>query len=126
MSKEIARWRNRPAREDFAAARNYLSLQFPAALVSRLIDQARRARCLERAAKDLLRASNLPILPSDDPQVAADLKRIHKGKPLSPVVLVQGDAMKGRPLIIADGYHRVCAACHVSENIPVAAVMIEP
>jgi hypothetical protein len=48
--------------------------------------------------------------------VATDLKKIRKGRELSPVLLVRGDLVADRPLQIADGYHRVCASYHVDEN----------
>jgi hypothetical protein len=37
----------------------------------------RKAKRIERAAKDLLRASNLPLLPRDEPHVGDELKKIH-------------------------------------------------
>jgi hypothetical protein len=54
------------------------------------------------------------------------VKRARQGsKPLSPIILVQGDLTKARPFIIADGYHRLCAACYADEDAPVASVMVE-
>jgi hypothetical protein len=53
----------------------------------------------------------LPLLPKDDPHVAADLRRIKNKEALSPVLLVTG-----RPLTIADGYHRLCAAQHANPD----------
>ena len=126
MAEHTAHWKSRPERDDLAAALTYLSLQFSAATAARIVQRARSAGCIERVAKDLLRASNLPLLPSDERHVAGDLKRIRKGKPLSPVVLVQGDLTRARPLVIADGYHRLCAACHADEDAPVAAVLVRP
>ena len=61
------------------------------------------------AATALLEARN-------DPHVNADLHKIHDGKALAPVMLVRGDAQNRRPLIIADGYHRICAAYYFDEN----------
>ena len=58
------------------------------------------------------------------PHVAQDLKKISKGKSLSPIIVVQGDLRRGRPLVIADGYHRICAACHANEDDPVATVLL--
>ena len=126
MAKHTAQWKSSPGRDDLAAALNYLSLQFPTATARRILRRARSAVCIERVAKDLLRACNLPLLPTDERHVAADLKRIHKGKPLSPIILAQGDLTRGRPLVIADGYHRLCAACHADEDAPVAAVLVRP
>jgi len=68
-----------------------------------------QAPTVTQAAKDILRAAALPLLPRDDPEVAKDVKRVAKGQPLSPVLLVRGDLAAGRLLQIADGYHRVCA-----------------
>jgi hypothetical protein len=126
MAKHTAKWKNRPDSDDFTAALNYLTLQFPAAKAKHLVAQARNTKRLERIAKDILRASNLPLLPREELHVAENIKKIHKGKPLSPIVLVQGDLTKSRPFIIADGYHRMCAACHEDEDAPVAAVMVKP
>ena len=126
MSKHRARWKDRPENGDFLAAQKFLELQFPTTVARRCIQQARRTPCLEQVAKDLLRASGLELVPADDAHVAADLKKIRKGKPLSPIILVQGNLSQGRPLVIADGYHRVCAACHADEDGPISAVLIKP
>jgi hypothetical protein len=125
MAKYKPQWEDRPQTHDYAAALNYLTLQFTTATAKRLIKQARQARRIERAAKDILRASNLPLLAAEELHVAEDLKRIRKGKPISPIILVQGDLAKGRTFVIADGYHRMCAACHANEDAPVAAIMVE-
>lgn len=123
MAKKHARWKQRPENDDYEAALAYLGLQFTQSTARGLVAKARRASRIERIAKDLLRASYLPLLSADEKHVAEDLKRIHKGKPLSPIIVIQGDLTKNRPFIIADGYHRVCAACHADEDAPVAAVL---
>lgn len=124
MAKKHAQWKQRPESADYDAALDYLSLQFTHSKARDLVAKARRAPCIQRIAKDLLRASNLPLLGVDEKHVAEDLKRIHKGKPISPIIVIQGDFTKGRPFVIADGYHRVCAACHADEDAPVAAVLV--
>jgi hypothetical protein len=126
MAKHTAKWKSRPSGADMTGALNYLGLLFPDSIAKRLVQQARAAPCLERVAKDLLRACRLPLLPTEEPHVAEDLKRIRKGKPISPIIVVQGDLTKGRPFVIADGYHRICAACHADEDAPVAAVVVHP
>jgi hypothetical protein len=64
----------------------------------------------------MLRASGLPLLPPDNPHVAADLTKAKDNKALSPVLLIRGDLTHGITLQIADGYHRVCASYHLDEN----------
>jgi hypothetical protein len=48
--------------------------------------------------------------------VARDLKKVKRGEQLSPVLLVRGNLAKGIPLTVADGYHRICASYHLSED----------
>jgi len=120
MPKRPQLWKSKPDRKDFKAAQCYLSLIYPALHTKRLVHALRSADTVEYAAKDLLRASALPLLPRDEPRVEDDLKRISKGKPLSPVLLIAGDMSKAMPLIVADGYHRVCAICFYDEDAPLA------
>jgi hypothetical protein len=126
MAKDNTRWNRLPAAHDFEAAFNYLTMQFTTPIAKKLVRLARSAPRVERIAKDILRASNLPLLPIDERHVAENLKRIRKGKALSPIILIQGDLTVARPFIIADGYHRMCASCHADEDSPVAAVMVSP
>src|ERR1700746_644931 len=100
MAKRVI-WSKNPVHEDFTAARIYLSLICPSARARTLVAKLRRTKAVNHAAKDLLRASGLPLLPQDEKHVAADLKRIHKGRPLSPVLLVQGGMKHGVPLTVA-------------------------
>jgi hypothetical protein len=113
-------WENQPAKEDYSAAHEYLTLLFTEAETRNIVQKLRRAPTVQRQGKDLLRASQTHLLDRDDPHVAADLKRIKKGKKLSPVLLVRGDAKNGATLTIADGQHRICASWHLDENAPVA------
>ena len=124
MSKHKPGWKKRPEEGDYTASRNYLSLQFTTATAKRLVKQARQGSQIEHVAKDILRASCLPLLPSNELHVADNLRKIRKGKPLSPIILIQGDMTKMRPFVIADGYHRLCAACYADEDAPVAAIMV--
>lgn len=105
-------WKHDPDPQDFPAAAQYLSLLVRPRAASRL-EAALRAR--ERLdyykAKDILRASGLPLLPADDAEAAKDLAKVAAGTRLSPVLLV-----RGIPLWVADGYHRICASYHLSEN----------
>jgi hypothetical protein len=65
-------------------------------------------------AKDILRASGLASLGRKNVHVRADLDRIAREEKLSPVLLVRD--VTRHVLIIADGFHRVCASRLVDEN----------
>ena len=119
MSKSKLKWSEKEEGEDFEVAFKYLSLLGSDRKASALVKSLRSAKILEHAAKDMLRAAQLPLLPSDESHVSEDLKRIQKGKPLSPVLLVPGDLASGLPLTVADGYHRIRAIVYFDESAPI-------
>jgi hypothetical protein len=84
-------WKEEPDDRDYPAAENYLSLVVSPAAAEQLAARLRRAKISHSKAKDLLRASRLPLLPP-------------------------GRLAAGVVLTIADGYHRVCASYHLSED----------
>jgi hypothetical protein len=105
-------WQNEPEAQDFPAAESYLSLLIGPVAAAKLAKALRKELVLQHfAAKDILRASGLPLLAADDSEVAADLSKVKRGEKLSPVLLAQGI-----PLWVADGYHRVCASYHLDEK----------
>lgn len=109
-------WKDEPEEHDYPAAADYLSLIADPDQVATMVASLRAAPIVHHKAKDILRASGLPLLDRDNPHVDSDLDKVRKGKPLSPVLLVRGDIARGYPAQIADGYHRVCASYHVDEN----------
>ena len=111
MSKEKLAWKKQPESEDYAGALKFLMLIYPEPKARQFLARFRKAKAVEHAAKDLLRASKLPLLPREEPHVEEDLTRVRKGKALAPVLLIRGDMSIGVPLIVADGYHRICAIC---------------
>ena len=119
MTKPKLEWAEKGEAEDYGAAVKYLSLLCSDTKAKALVRNLRNAKLIEHAAKDLLRAADLPLLPSDESHVSDDLKRIQKGKALAPVLLVRGDIANGLPLIVADGYHRICAVCYFDESAPI-------
>jgi hypothetical protein len=109
-------WQIEPDEHDFPAARTYLSLICSPALAAKLVKLLEKAPTSSYQAKDLLRASRLPLLEETNKHVAGDLGKVHNGIKLSPILLVRGRFDKNRNLIIADGYHRVCASYWLDEN----------
>jgi hypothetical protein len=117
------KWLEKPEAHDFPAAADYLALLADADTVSKLTQKLQAGTIAHKKAKDILRAAQLSLLPVDNPHVAADLAKIKKGNPLSPILLVRGDFTTGVPLQIADGYHRVCASYHTDENTDIPVII---
>jgi hypothetical protein len=117
-------WKDRPEKHDYPTAVDYLTLVLDQARSRKLVAALKKAPTIDKKAKDILRASRLKLLPRDNSHVAEDLKKIKQGKKLSPVLLVRGDASADVPLLIADGYHRVCASWYRGENIPIACRIV--
>jgi hypothetical protein len=65
-------------------------------------------------AKDIFRASGLSLLGVSNSHVKTDRKKLKAGKALSPLLLIR-DPRNGK-VIIADGYHRLCAVYSYDED----------
>jgi hypothetical protein len=105
-------WQDQPEGSDFVAARTYLSLLLDPREAKQLAKTLEKTTGLEHfMAKDILRASGMALLPADNHEVKKDLAKVKAGTKLSPVLLV-----RGTPLWIADGYHRVCASYSLDED----------
>ncbi len=65
-------------------------------------------------AKDIFRASRLPLLGTANSHVLKDTKKIESKVRLSPILLVR-DSNHSK-VIIADGYHRLCAVYYYDED----------
>jgi hypothetical protein len=115
MAKKRKIWLDEPEEHNFPAAADYLDLHFNNVITGHLVDNLRDVNTIVKKAKDILRASGLPLLPKDNIHVKCNLKKFKKGKLLSPILLVRGS----NKLIIADGYHRISAAYWLSEDLNV-------
>lgn len=65
-------------------------------------------------AKDIFRASELSLLGISNLHVKRDRNKIKRNISLSPLLLIR-DAKNGN-VIIADGYHRLCAVYSFDED----------
>jgi len=103
-----------PEEHDFPAALDFLSLLYPDAIAGEIVARLKNGETINKKAKDILRASELPLLSKDNIHVKQDLQKVKSGKKLSPILLVRDGK-----LIIADGYHRVCSIYYLSEDLEV-------
>jgi hypothetical protein len=118
-------WKLDPDEHDFPAAATYLSLICEPTLADQLTKLLKSAPSAIYQAKDLLRASNLQLLSKDNVHVAKDLAQVKAGHKLSPVLLVRGRLTKDRSLVIADGYHRICASYWIDENSQIPCRIVD-
>jgi hypothetical protein len=118
-------WASEPAEHDYPAAASYLELVVTPQQAEAVAALLHRAATVSKHAKDILRAARLPLLPADDPEVAKDLKRVSKGVALSPILLVRGSLPTCQPLQVADGYHRLCASYHLSEDTEIPCRIVD-
>jgi hypothetical protein len=122
---ESEHWQSDPDEHDFPAAATYLSLICEPALAAKIVKLLKNASLSIYEAKDLLRASRLPLLEADNKHVAGDLAKVGSGQKLSPVLLVRGRFEKSRDLVIADGYHRICASYYIDENSQIPCRLVD-
>ncbi|MFE3618332.1 hypothetical protein [Streptomyces anulatus] len=115
------KWKSAPEDHDYPAAADYLELLGDKAMVDAIVAGLMAAPVVVKKAKDILRASQLDALTPDNPHVRKDLLKVNEGKKLSPILLVRGDCRRNVPMLIADGYHRVCALYWADENIEIPA-----
>ncbi|NPT59124.1 hypothetical protein [Paraburkholderia elongata] len=105
------KWLDDVEDHDYDAAHSYLSLHFDQRRVEMLVDLLRESEITQFAAKDIFRASGLTLLTADNRHVEHNRKKVESGKRLSPILLV-----RGQPLIVCDGFHRLSFAYGVSED----------
>jgi hypothetical protein len=107
-------WLPEPEEHNYPAAASYLSLVFKDDRVAQMVAELKAAAVVQFKAKDILRASQLSPLGISNAHVEKDRKKIRTGTSLSPLLLVR-DEPHGK-VVIADGYHRLCAIYEVDED----------
>lgn len=105
-------WLSEPEDHNYPAALSYLQLLFPGARAAEMVEKLKAAEVSTFKAKDIFRASGLSLLGVSNSHVDKDRRKIASDRKLSPILLVRGDAR----LIIADGYHRMCAVYSMDED----------
>ena len=117
MSKSAIKkpqWLPKPEEHDYPAAASYLSLILSRKQVQKAIAALRKSSIVEFKAKDVFRASGLSLLGISNSHVEKDRKKIQKGVLLSPLLLVRSP--ETGTVIVADGYHRLCAVYSIDED----------
>jgi hypothetical protein len=115
MSKNVQiRWLGKPENQDYPAALSYLSLIYREPIAKAYVNKLKRAGMCEFKAKDIFGASRLPLLGPSNTHVEKDRQKIQSGHALAPLLLIR-DSANGK-VVIADGYHRLCAVYPSDED----------
>ena len=117
VKPDEVQWLDDVTGDDYSAARNYLLLIRTPSAVKQLITALKAAPVTQHKAVDLLRASRVKLAKTNDPPCRKEIKKIKDGDAISPVLLVRDPAHGAT--IIADGYHRICAAFQVNPDVVV-------
>ena len=112
----------KPEEQDYPSAVSYLSLLYNEKVAEKKVIRLKRAHMARFKAKDIFRASGLPLLKVNNFHVKKDQKKILSEEKLSPLLLVR-DAKNGK-LVIADGYHRMCAVYFYNEDAVIPCKII--
>lgn len=110
-------WLKEPIDHDYEAAGQYLQLLYAPKEAAELVAKLKKAPMTEFAAKDILRASGTSILYIEAFDWSKHEKKLSDGTKLAPILLVRKG--EGEQLIIADGFHRLCALFSADEEIKV-------
>jgi hypothetical protein len=115
MSDQVEiKWFSEPEAHNYPAALSYLSLIYDVSVAAAYVAKLKEAPLSEFKAKDIFRASSLSLLGVSNSHVEKDQKKIEKEHELSPLLLVR-DVNNGK-VIVADGYHRLCAVYSYDED----------
>jgi disulfide oxidoreductase YuzD len=120
--KTNIKWRSGPQKHDHPAAASYLSLTMGPQAAKNVAKKLERAEMTEFAAKDIFRASMLSLLGVSNSHVEKDRAKVIRNERLSPLLLFR-DQRNGK-LIIADGYHRLCAVYTFDEDAMIPCKII--
>lgn len=120
--KTEVKWLPQPEDHDYPSAVSFLSLLYPAKTAEQYANALKAAPITQFKAKDIFRAAALPLLDATNSHVQKDRKIIQVGGSLSPILLVR-DTARGR-IVIADGYHRICAVYTFDEDAVVPCKIV--
>src|ERR1035437_4029010 len=115
-------WLTEVEEHDYLAADSYLRIIYSDEKVTEMGAKLRDTAIVEFKAKDIFRDSQLSLLGVSNSHVEKDRKKIMKGVSLSPLLLVRDE--KNGKVVIADGYHRLCAIYGFDEDAVIRCKII--
>ena len=118
---EPLEWRSGPSEDDLVAAESLLGLVMTRRRATGAALRFRSARPARHKAGDILRIAGLPLPVAGDPALKEYREAIRQGTPLAPLLLVRDPA--SLRLLVAAGYHRLCAVYLFSANAEISCLI---
>jgi hypothetical protein len=115
-------WLPEPIEHDYGAAENFLQLFYKPKVCRAIVKKLKRAKMSTFSAKDILRASDASLAEIKLFDWSGQMQQINEGKALAPILLVRQD--NGARLLVADGFHRMCALFVQDEQISVPCKIV--
>ena len=115
-------WLKEPAEDTYTSAEIFLQLTYKPKKAKRLVEKLRHAGMSEYAARDILRASATLMSWVNAFDWSRQQQAINSGTPISPILLVRQN--DGGHLIVADGFHRMCALFAEDQDIKVPCKIV--
>ncbi len=123
MSRAVKiQWLAAPEDHDYPAAQSYLNLIYDDKQVRRFVAALKTSSVMQFKAKDIFRASGLSLLGTSNSHVEKDRDKIRAGAQISPLLLVR-NSDSGK-VVIADGYHRLCAVYSFDEDALISCKLV--
>src|SRR2546421_12921258 len=116
------KWKQKVDKDKVESSMEYLSLLFKKEELKKIRKEleSKKNKPKMYEAKNLLRASGLNPLSSNNNKVAEKIEMVFAGKPLDPAIIIGID----NQLFIADGYHHVCACYNLGEETKVSCMHV--
>ena len=122
-NKQKINWLDKPEDHNYPSAISYLLLTVYEQTARAVGLALQNEPVVHFKARDIFRASGLPLLGISQHQIEHNLKKIKDGELLSPILLVRDTAF--RRVIVADGYHRLCAVYHHNDNLEIPCQIVD-
>jgi len=113
-NKDEITWLAEPEEHNYPAALSFLSIIYEESKAVGMVEKLRKSEIKTFKAKDIFRASGLSLLGVSNSHIEKDKDKIKEGHELSPILLVRDS--QNCKVIIADGYHRLCAVYTFNED----------
>ena len=91
-----------------------MSLLYDEQTAASYVDKLKRTSISEFKAKDIFRASGLSVLGISQQHIKKAQQKLQSGDDLSPLLLIRNSV--NVKVVIADGYHRLCAVYAYDED----------